>query len=125
MAKGLDADVDCTRKATDFFLARPRASTGRRRDDFDRRSNFWMFILAGFRSRDDLACSYRRAGRNVTVEGNERPLYLHPCAIGRMDNSLARGNRRQVPSLKCDSKRASAAPRLLSSGECGDLGGDA
>ena len=48
-----------------------------------------MFILAGFRSRDDLACSYRRAGRNVPVEGNERRLYLHPCAIGRLDNSLA------------------------------------
>ena len=31
MAKGLDADVDCTCKATDFFLARPRASTGGRR----------------------------------------------------------------------------------------------
>ena len=125
MAKGLDADVDCTHEATDFFLARPRASTRGRRDDLDRRSDSWMFILAGFRSRDDLACSYRRAGRNVPVEGNERRLCLHPCAIRRLDNSLARGNRRQVPPLKCNRKRASAAPRLLSSGECGDLGGDA
>jgi cellulose synthase/poly-beta-1,6-N-acetylglucosamine synthase-like glycosyltransferase len=76
--------------------------------DLDRRNDFWMFILAGFRCRDDLACSYGRTGRNVPVEGNERRLCLHPCAIGRLDSSCARCNRRQVPPLKCNSKRASA-----------------
>ena len=84
-----------------------------------------MFILAGFRSWDDLASSYRRAGRDVPMEGNERRLHLHPCAIRRLDNSLASSNRRQVPPLKPDRERASAASRLLSSGERSDLGGDA
>ena len=125
MAKRLDADVNCPRAAADFFLARPRASTSGRRDDFDRRNDFWVFILAGFRGWDDLASSYRRGGPNVPMEGNYRRLYLHSCVIRRLDNSLASSNRRQVPSVERHRERASAAPRLLSSGECGDLGGDA
>ena len=84
-----------------------------------------MFILAGFRGWDDLASSYRRAGPNVPMEGNYRRLYLHPRVIWRLDNSLASSNRRQVPSVERHRERASAAPRLLSSGERGDLGGDA
>ena len=125
MAKGLDADVNCTREAPDFLLARPRASTSDRRDNFDRRGDFWVFILAGFRSWDDLASSDRRTGRDVPIEGNDRRLHLHSCASRRLDNSLAGSNRVQVPSFEHHSERASAAPRLLSSGERGDLGGDA
>jgi hypothetical protein len=84
-----------------------------------------VFILAGFRSWDDLASSYRRAGRNVPMEGNDRRLHLHPCAIRRLDDSIASSNRCQVPSLERHSERTSAVARVLSSGECGDLGGDA
>ena len=59
-----------------------------------------MSILAGFRSRNDLACTDRRAGRNVAMEGNERRFHLHSCAIWHLDNSLASSNRRQIPTPK-------------------------
>lgn len=125
MAKGLDADFDRAHEATDFFLARPRTSTSGRRHDFHRRCDFRVFILAGFRGWDDLASGYRWGRPNVSVEGNERRIHLHPRTIRRLDNSLARGNRGQVPPLRRDRKCASVAPRLLPSSERSDLGGDA
>ena len=45
-----------------IFLARPWTSTSGRGDDIDCRSHFWMYVLAGFRGWNDLACADRGQG---------------------------------------------------------------
>jgi hypothetical protein len=81
-------------------------------------------ILASFRGWNDFACSDRRAGRGVAMEGNERRFYLHSRAIRCLDNSFASSNRREKPAPKRAREPVSAAPCVLPSRECSDLGSD-
>jgi hypothetical protein len=81
-------------------------------------------ILASFRGWNDFACSDRRAGCDVAMEGNERRFYLHPRAIRCLDNSFASSNRRENSAPKRAHEHVSAAPCVLPSRECSDLDGD-
>ena len=71
MAKRLDTDLDRSFEAADLFLARPWTPTGGGRDDINCWRHFWVFVLAGFRDRNDLACTDSRAGRAFAVAGAE------------------------------------------------------
>jgi hypothetical protein len=116
MAKGLDADVDCSFEAPDLFLARPWTSTSGRGDDIDCRGHIRMYALAGFRGRNDLACVDRRAGRADAMAGDDRRLHLHPRSIRCLDNPPARIHRRQIPAPESHRKHVCASPHLLSFG---------
>jgi len=100
MAEGLDANSYRSLEAANLFLARPGAATNSRRDDPACRSDFWVPILARFRSWNDFAYSDRRTGCDVAIEGNERRFYLHPRVIRCLDNCFASSNRREIPVPK-------------------------
>ena len=123
MAKGLDADVDRSFEAADLFLARPWTSTSGCGDDLNCRGHIRMHVLASFRGRNNLACVDRRTGCADAMAGDDRRLYLHPCALRCLDRPPARARRRQIPAFESDRKHACAPPRLLSPGQRGDLGG--
>ena len=124
MAEGLDADFDRSLEGANLFLARPRATTNGRGDDVDRRSHFWVSILAGFRTRYDFSYSGCWARFDVGMERDERRIHLRSRAIRRLDNSFACNNRRENPTSKRTHGHFSAAPCVLPSRECSDLDGD-
>src|ERR1700733_5057594 len=113
MAKGLDADVDCSFEAPDLFLARPGTSTSGSGDDIDCWGHIRMHALAGFRGRNDLARVDRRAGRADAMAGDDRRFLLHPRSIRCLDNPADRIHRRQIPAPESDRKHALASPPLL------------
>ena len=108
----------------DPFRPRPGFSASAGRDNIDSRGHIGRPVLAGFRSRHDMARVVGRTGGSDAMARGERRRRLHPRALRGLVDHSSGCRRSEAQAHEPDGERACATSSLLYSVDCSHLDGD-